>query len=83
MSTVDREQMFDQETRQDRIDKRLEMLDSAVFKPNKEKGRTIFDDYQDLINKVQTDSLDNMNQMKDLVSESADAINMKFDAQDI
>ena len=78
MSTVDRESMYDQETRQDRIDKRLEMLDSAVFKPDNTKGRTIFDDYQELLHKIQNDNIDGINQMRDVLSETTRTLYDKF-----
>ena len=39
--------MFDVELKQNQIDRKLDMLDRAVFRENSENGRTIFDDMED------------------------------------
>ena len=41
-----------------------------MFKPDNELGRTIFDDYSDLISKIKSENILNTNEMRDLLSEA-------------
>jgi len=52
MCIEDRETMMALEQKEAENQKRLNLLDGAVFKKNNELGRTIFDNYDDRLSKI-------------------------------
>jgi len=52
MCIEDRETMMALEQKEAENQKRLNLLDGAVFKKNNELGRTIFDNYDDRLSQI-------------------------------
>ena len=65
ITSEDREVFFDLDQRHGQALDRIEKLEEAVFRTYREKGRTIFDEYDEKISENRTTLVDGIQEVKD------------------